>query len=172
MASIRVANVTDAAAIAHVHVASWLTTYEEILPKEYLSSLRESDRVPLWQDWLTRDICAFVAEVGGEIVGFSAGGGIRDPIHDYDSELYTLYLLKEVQGQGVGKALLEAVAKALDQKDFRSMLVWVLEQSPAVRFYEKVGAQLVMRKEIEIGGIRLYESALGWPHLRAGGGTW
>jgi hypothetical protein len=46
------------------------------------------------------------------------------------------------------------------------MLVWVLEQNPAVRFYEKAGAQRLMSKQIEIGGVHLPELALGWPDLR------
>lgn len=112
MASIRVAEVRDAAAIAHVHVQSWMTTYEGIVPVEYLASLNEVDRVSLWQDWLTRDIFVFVAEIEGEAIGFAGGGAIREAVEAYDCELYTLYLLKEAQGRGVGKALLGAVRDA------------------------------------------------------------
>ena len=166
MVSIRIAEVRDATAIAHVHVQSWLTTYEGIVPKEYLASLNEADRVPLWQEWLIRDISIFVAEVEGKIVGFAGGGPIREPLAAYDAELYTIYLLKEVQGRGIGKALLSAVAEALVGRDHTSMLVWVLEQNPGVRFYVKMGAQRLMSKQIEIGGISLTELALVWPDLR------
>jgi GNAT superfamily N-acetyltransferase len=166
MASIRVAEVRDAASIAHVHVQSWLTTYEGIVPKEYLDSLNEAERVPLWQEWLTREISVFVAEVEGKVVGFAGGGPIREPLAAYDAELYTIYLLEDVQGRGLGKGLLGAVAEALVRKDHASMLVWVLEQNPAVRFYEKNGAEYLMSKQIEIGGISLTERALGWPNLR------
>ena len=166
MNSIRLAEVRDAAAIAHVHVQSWLTTYKGLVPEEYLASLTEAERVPLWQEWLTRDISVFVAEVAGKIVGFAGGGPIREPLAAYDAELYTIYLLEEVQGRGIGKDLLSAVAEALVGKDHTSMLVWVLEQNPAVRFYEKTGAEHLMSKQIEIGGISLTELALGWPDLR------
>ena len=130
MPLIRVAEVQDAAAIAHVHVQSWLTTYKGIVPDEYLATLNEAERVPLWQDWLTRDISVLVAENEGKVVGFAGGGAIREPFRPYDSELYTLYLLEEAQGRGLGRALLAAIAKALVQKHYRSMLVWVLEQNP------------------------------------------
>ena len=172
MVSIRVAEVRDAAVIAHVHVRSWLTTYEGIVPKEYLASLNETERVPLWQDGLTRDISVFVAEIEGEVVGFASGGAIREPVHAYDSELYTLYLLKEAQGRGIGRTLLGAVFKVLVQKGFKSMLVWVLEQNPAVRFYERTGAQYITSKQIEIGGVQLPEAALGWPDLVTASGSW
>jgi L-amino acid N-acyltransferase YncA len=165
MISIRVAEVRDATAIAHVHVQSWLTTYKGIVPEEYLASLNEAERVPLWQDWLTREIGIFVAEIEGKIIGFAGGGAIREPLNAYDSELYTLYLLKEAQGRGIGKALLEAVISDLVQKGYKSMLVWVLEQNPAIRFYEKTSAQYITSKQIEIGSVQLPEAALGWPDL-------
>ena len=166
MASIRIAEVRDAAVIAHVHVQSWLAAYEGIVPKEYLASLNEAEWVPLWQDWLNRDISIVVVETNGEVVGFAGGGAIRESFSTYDSELYTLYLLKAVQGRGLGKALLCAIVKALIQKDHKSMIVWVLAQNPAVQFYEKAGAQYITRKQIEIGGIQLSESAFGWPDLK------
>lgn len=136
-------------------------------PKGVPATLNEAERVPLWQDWLTRDISVFVAEVEGEVVGFAGGGAIREAIHAYDSELYTLYLLKNDQGRGIGKALLHAVSKALVEKGHRSTLVWVREQNPAVRFYEKAGAQYLTSKQIEIGGVQLAEFALGWPDMGA-----
>ena len=166
MASIRVAELRDAAAIAHVHVQSWLTTYEGIVPTEYLASLNEAERVPLWQDWLTRDIIVLVAEIGDKVVGFAGGGAIREPLENYDAELYTLYLLQEAQGRGVGKVLLNAVLQALVERGYESTLVWVLERNTAVHFYLKAGAQKVTSKEIGIGGVQLSEVALGWPHMK------
>jgi GNAT superfamily N-acetyltransferase len=166
MALIRLAEMRDAAAISHVHVQSWLTTYRGLVPESFLASLNETERVPLWQDWLTRDISVFAAELEGEVVGFAGAGAIREPFAGYCAELYTIYLLKEAQGRGIGKALLGAVANALLRKAHSSMLVWVLEQNPAVRFYQKAGAQRLTSKQIEIGGVFLSELAMGWPDLR------
>lgn len=167
MTSIRVAEVRDAAAIAHVHVQSWLTTYKDILAESYLATLNETERVPLWGDWLARDILVFVAEVDGEVVGFAGGGAIREPLQPYDSELYTLYLLQEAQGRGIGKDLLRTLMRTLVQRSYRGMLVWVLESNPAVQFYLKAGAGHITSKPIEIGGVQLSELALGWPDLRS-----
>ena len=167
MASIRIAQLADAAAIAHVHVDSWLTTYAGIVPKTFLDSLNEAERVPLWTEQLMRDVSIFVAEIEGEVVGFACGGFLREPLGIYDSELYALYLLKEAQGRGLGAALLGAVAEALLQKGHRSMLVWVLEQNPALHFYKRKGGRYLKSKQIEIGGVPLPEAAFGWPDLRA-----
>jgi ribosomal protein S18 acetylase RimI-like enzyme len=162
---VRAAEVRDAAAIAHVHVQSWLTTYDGIVPESYLSTLNETERVPLWADWLSRGISVFVAEENHKVVGFAGAGPIREPLQDFHSELYTLYLLKEAQGHGIGRALLHEVAQALMQTGQHKMLVWVLKQNPAVGFYQRSGAQIITVKEVEIGGVQLPELALGWPDL-------
>jgi len=56
MMSVRKANVRDASAIAHVHFQSWKTTHAGMVPDEYLASLNEVERVPVWREWLSRDI--------------------------------------------------------------------------------------------------------------------
>ncbi len=60
----------DAVAIAHVHVESWRTTYQGIVPDEYLAGLDETLRVQLWSEWLSGDTVVLVAEHAG------VGGGI------------------------------------------------------------------------------------------------
>ena len=166
MLTIRPANTSDAAHIAHVHVASWQTTYAGIVPGEYLAALDETEREVDWKDWLARDILAYAAELDGKIVGFISGGAIREPIEDYDAELYALYLLKSAQGQGIGTRLLQQLAIALLRTGRRSMMVWVLEQNPATHFYARTGASSLTSKNIEIGGATLVEIAYGWPDVR------
>jgi L-amino acid N-acyltransferase YncA len=166
MALIRNAEVKDAAAISHVHVQSWITTYAGLVPAEYLASLNEAERIPLWQEWLQRDISVYVAEVEGIVVGFASGGPLREPLGDYQAEMYAIYLLQAEQGKGIGRELVGVLATSLLAKDFTNMLVWVLEQNPAVRFYEKAGAQRLESKQIEIGGASLCEVALGWSDLK------
>jgi GNAT superfamily N-acetyltransferase len=165
MVSIRRASGQDAGAIAHVHVQSWRTTYAGIVPEEYLAGLKESERTPLWQDWLSRDTPVFVAEKDGEVVGFASGGKLREPLEDYDAELFAIYLLERAQRQGIGTALLRCVAEWLRTQGFKSMAVWVLADNLSVGFYEESGAQRISSKEIEIGGVVLAELALGWPQL-------
>ena len=166
MVSIRDANVEDAAAIAHVHVQGWLTTYAGIVPADYLASLSEAERTASWQEWLKRDICTFVAEAEGSVIGFASGGPLREPLGDYGAELYAIYLLKTEQRKAIGRRLVSAVASSLLVEGFSSMLVWVLEQNPAVLFYERLGAQRVGVKAVEIGGASLCEIAFGWSELK------
>ncbi len=167
MISIRTATENDAAAIAHVHVQSWRTTYAGIVPEEYLAALNEAERVPLWRDWLSRDIRAYIADLDGQIVGFISGGAIREPVQTYDAELYAIYLLEQAQRQGIGTALLKELAESLLGQGFTSMIVWVLEKNPSKHFYMRSGAQIVATKDIQIGGVTLSEISYGWPDLQA-----
>jgi GNAT superfamily N-acetyltransferase len=165
MVLVRAATQRDASAIAHVHVQSWLTTYAGIVPEDYLASLDEAERVLLWQDWLTRDIQVYVAELDGDVVGFISGGQIREPLQGCDAELFAIYLVHQAQGRGLGTTLLRKLAESLRAKGFKGMTVWVLERNPAKHFYERLGAALVTTKEIEIGGALLQEVAFAWPDL-------
>ncbi|MGD0097665.1 MAG: GNAT family N-acetyltransferase [Terracidiphilus sp.] len=166
MVAIRDADVQDAAAIAHVHVQSWLTTYAGIVPAEYLASLNEAERTLSWRERLGCAVDVFVAEVDGPVIGFASGGPLREPLGNNEAELYAIYLLEAAQGKGTGRRLVSRVAASLLAKGFTSMIVWVLEQNPAVLFYERLGAQRVASKQVEIGGASLREIALGWRDLK------
>jgi L-amino acid N-acyltransferase YncA len=164
--SIRQAKIEDAAAIAHVHVESWKTTYAGIVSDTFLSSLDEEERMRIWQEQiLADDTSIFVVEDETGIFGFATGGKNREELEGYDAELYTIYLLHERQQQGVGRALCLTLASALQAGGFKSMLVWVLERNPSVSFYGRVGAVQIARKVINIGGADLQELAFGWPSL-------
>jgi GNAT superfamily N-acetyltransferase len=164
--TIREGNLQDAAAIAHVHVQSWKSTYPGIVPASYLDALHEAEQTEKWQQWFrTAPMSVFVAEDENGIFGFANGGAIRGQVGEYDAELYAIYLLQSGQRQGAGRSLTQAMAAALHRKGYKRMLVWVLEQNPSARFYQHLGAVPVSRRMIELGGIELAELALGWPVL-------
>jgi L-amino acid N-acyltransferase YncA len=167
MISVRAAMEQDADAISHVHVESWRTTYTGIVADAYLAGLDETKGAALWREWLTRDIQVLVVEVNGEVVGFVSGGSMREPLQDYDAELFAIYLLKSSQRLGIGTALLKTLAESLNAKGFKSMAAWVLEGNSSSHFYERSGAVRLLSKEIEVGGVMLPVVAYGWPDLEA-----
>jgi GNAT superfamily N-acetyltransferase len=72
------------------------------------------------------------------------------------------------QGKGAGRELIRTLASWLNQHDYRKMRLWVLEDNPSCRFYEKLGgARLSGAKTVELGGKTLTEVAYGWPDLSA-----
>lgn len=168
MMVIREASLEDIEGIAKVHVDSWRSTYKGIISDAYLSRLTVEKRKKNWL-WTLNNLNIhekiFVAEDKGEIVGFSNGGKNRTPNTEYDGELYALYILKEYQGKGLGKKLVEEVMDTLRKKNYDSMMVWVLESNPAIGFYRKLGGEEFTRKDIEIGQDVLIEVALGWKNI-------
>jgi L-amino acid N-acyltransferase YncA len=166
-AIIRPARPEDAAGIAAVQVASWRTTYRGIVPDGYLDGMSVEVGTQRWDANLAADgALHFVAEdESGGIIGFVSGGRLREPVGEYDAELWAIYLLEEKQGGGVGRRLVQTLADALLAADYRSMIVWVLQENSAVNFYKRMGAAAVTGKMIEIGGVALPDLALGWKDL-------
>jgi L-amino acid N-acyltransferase YncA len=164
---IRPAVEADAGSIAHVHIASWRSTYSGVVPDEYLAGLDETVRAVNWREWLGLGVPVFVAVQDGLVVGFISGGPIRKSIEDYDAELFTIYLLEQSQRRGIGSALLRRLAESLVAGGFKKLAVWVLEDNQSYSFYERSGARRVSSKEIDIGGAPLPVVAYGWPSIQA-----
>jgi GNAT superfamily N-acetyltransferase len=166
---IREAEITDAAAIAKVHVDSLRMTYISIVPTAYLAGLSHEQREQEWRRTLSkpaeREFVYIAEDTTGNVIGFAWGGAERGGYPVYKGELFAIYLLEEYQRQGVGKHLLSWVAKRFLQQGIQSMLVWVLADNPSRRFYEALGGQLASEQEITIGGLNLLEVAYGWPDI-------
>ncbi len=164
--TIRRGKLEDAGAIARVHVDSWRSTYAEILSATFLASLSTEARTESWQRQIMAGTSViFVAERQGGVVGFAAGGKSRQAITGYDAELYAIYLLREEQVRGIGRALVNALVDSLRDRGFVAMLVLVLEKNPAVSFYAHLGAAEIGRQSIEIGGMAVEELIYAWPSL-------
>ncbi len=163
---VRTAVYSDAAAIARIQVESWRSTYSGIIPDAFLASLNTETQTKMWQQNFSHsDGLIFVAEDNTGIFGFVSGGRIREAVHNYDAELYAIYLFTPRQKQGIGRRLSQTLASALHHQGFQSMLVWVLQQNPSASFYSHLGAIYVSSKSIDLGGASLPELAFGWPSL-------
>ncbi|MEM1311493.1 MAG: GNAT family N-acetyltransferase [Cyanobacteria bacterium P01_H01_bin.153] len=164
---LREANYDDISAIARVHVDAWTTTYRGVFPDAILNNLtyqkRENGWRKIFEGALGADKFTYVSENQlGQIVGFANGGLEREGSSVYQGELCAIYILQAYQRQGRGRQLVQAVAHKLAQMNVHTMLVWVLEDNPACRFYEAIGGQEVSQKDIEMGGITFTEVAYGW----------
>jgi GNAT superfamily N-acetyltransferase len=104
----------------------------------------------------------FVAEVDGTIVGFSNGGLERSGDATYVGEVHSIYLLRAHQGGGLGRELFARAARALHEKGFSGLLVWVLSKNPSRGFYEHLGGEVVRTQPVTIFGAELEEVAYGW----------
>jgi len=167
---IRPAVPSDAEAIAKVHVESWRTAYKGIVADDFLAALSYERRAEGWRSGLTNPTAlsgVSLAETAGQTVGFAAYGRERENDPLYQGELYAIYLLQEWRGQGIGRRLWDAAVADLRRQGINALLLWVLANNPARRFYECLGGQYIREKEIDIGQQRLLEVAYGWPDLSA-----
>ena len=143
---LRRAVIDDAPHIADIHVRSWQGGYRGLLPQSLLDALDPVQRVPRWQatleqaDWPTRG--TLVAENAGELVGFADLRPTRDADQDpaLVGEIASFYVVPEVWGHGVGRALIAASVDSLTTAAFSTATLWVLDTNVrAIRFYEAAG---------------------------------
>jgi GNAT superfamily N-acetyltransferase len=132
-------------------------SYEES-ERNWARALREIEATP------TSKKRIYVAENDtGELIGVAMGGPERTQHPVYTGEVYVLYLLPAYHRQGIGRLLTETVVEWLAQQGMRSLLIRVLKaNSPARRFYEALGGQLVFEEQIEEDGAVLEQVAYGW----------
>jgi len=143
---IRPAQVSDAAALARVHVDSWRAAYGGLVPESSLQAFTYE-----WREERFRESLAAGAEethlvrVEGQVVGFLTLGAARDA--DLDAgrtgEIWGIYLAPEHWRKGIGRRLAEEAERMLRSRGYESAVLWVLEgNGPARRFYEAMGFAL------------------------------
>jgi ribosomal protein S18 acetylase RimI-like enzyme len=80
--------------------------------------------------------------------------------------MYSLYVMPQYQGKGVGKHLLLAVAKGLVKLGLNSMLVRLRSGNPTPRVYIAMGAEDLGLHPVTVGGSSVGEVTYGWQDLR------
>lgn len=165
VASIRLATIADAQAIAEIQICSWQWAYRDLLPQDYLDHMAttlstriearrtELESVPKAQRW-------WIAEYMQQIAGFALSGPSRDPdAVPATAEIYALYLSPEATGKGIGRALFSHAVEDLRQRGYEQATLWVLEgNARARRFYETAGWMPDgMSKIVERPGAVLHE---------------
>lgn len=165
--NIRKAVLSDAKGIAKVHVDSWKTTYKNIVSGQYLNNLTYESRDRLWENNIPNGGVYVAENKEGEIVGFSSGGLERSGnYHGFEGELYAIYILKEYQGNGIGKALVKPIIEEITELGLNSMLVLVLKDNISRLFYESLGGKKIDSVEVEISEKKLTEIVYGWEDIR------
>jgi len=170
----RKATPRDAVAIGGLHVASWRETYAGLLPGELLDALSAEARAAMWSEVLSDPVtyagtAVFVADSAGTIVGFGACGGQRDAVlarRGFHAEVGAFYILRSHQRQGLGRSLMNLMARHLLGHGWTAATLWVLrENGPARQFYEKLGGAIIGEREENQFGVSLSEVAYGWTDL-------
>jgi RimJ/RimL family protein N-acetyltransferase len=139
---IRPATVEDASQIAEVHVASWREAYSDVVAQEGIAELDVAGRTTRWRQLLEdvpRDTSVWVAEEGGQVIGFASLGPSRDEDAERSTyEIYTIYLEPHAWGHGVARELMRTVLGAVPGGS--AVTLWVLAANERARhFYRRNG---------------------------------
>lgn len=138
--TVRKATIDDAEAIGRVHYAAHVETYTGKFPDGVIESWTVQQRAEMWARVISGNTGeVWVAETPGgdsaaELAGFATVGPTRDDEPPRETELWSIYLLVDYQGSGLGQALLDV---ALGD---RPASLWVLDDNPRARsFYRRNG---------------------------------
>ncbi|MFZ6768975.1 GNAT family N-acetyltransferase [Undibacterium sp. Di26W] len=170
--SLRRATVDDAEAIAAVRVESWKATYRGMIPDSFLDAMRVEDSILQWRQILQAmseaadRICVYVAESEGQLIGFASGMMLPEPKLGMQSELTAIYLRPAWQRAGIGRRMVQKVARTLQAQGTESLLVWAISDNAIARnFYEELGGVLLIEQAFSWDGMDLMEAGYGWRDL-------
>lgn len=143
--AIRDARASDAAELARLHVAVWRETYRELAPAQAFAALDEARRLAFWQDKFTdpapRQI-ALLAEIDGQLVGFTLASESNNPQFGGMAEIKLLYVDSQYARQGIGRYLLAEITQRLQKHGFTGVGLGVVAgNTPAINFYTALGGK-------------------------------
>jgi ribosomal protein S18 acetylase RimI-like enzyme len=160
--NIRRAVVSDARAVADVHVRTWRSAYRGIVPDAYLDALSVDQRENAWHESITRGSPElWVADSQSVVTGWVAFGPSRDAdAAPSVGEVEAIYVSPHQWSMGIGSNLWYTARARLRERKFAAVTLWVLEENQrALGFYRRFGFRpdLSSRKEINIGCKNLWE---------------
>ncbi|GAA4436297.1 GNAT family N-acetyltransferase [Phytohabitans houttuyneae] len=138
--TIRSAGERDLTAVGTLHYRSRAAAYSGFLPAEALEAVPASSMADYWVErWrYERDNHQLtVATEEGEVVGFTYLGPDEEPDTGI---LHAIHVSPDVQGRGVGGALMADALEKLAAGGWRRAVLWVLADNAHARgFYERGG---------------------------------
>lgn len=165
---IRRAVATDREAIREVARETWHDTYDELeaatvdrVVEEWYADDELEAAIGGWEADADVELeleglesALFVAEVDGELVGFTHG-----IVTDEGGDVLRMYVHPDHQGAGVGTALHDRLVEALEAFDVDRLRALDLASNEASRrFYEGVGFERTAVSTVEIDGERYAEA--------------
>ena len=157
----------DAATVALLHATSWRSAYRGMLTDAFLDHGVLADRQAVWHERLVtqpaKQAFGIVAEdAAGQLIGFAYVLPGHDPV--WGTLVDNLHVRPDAKGGGIGRRLLQAVARALGPAHTQPLFLWVLDANePAKRFYARMGAEFAEQGIAPpFGGVSLPEWRCVW----------
>jgi len=175
--TIQTATPQDASPIAHIQIAGWRASYQNIIPEPHLKNLSVSDKTAFWQRILIDPVEAeniLVARrrqddtspsdqntAPAQILGFVTFGSADESPGSTGSdarkgELRAIYVDLQHLSEGVGRCLWAAAQKKLVELGYSEVVVWVFAgNGRAERFYHKAGFTDSQTGQTTVGGVKV-----------------
>ena len=134
--SLRKARLSDTQEIASIHVNSWKSAFEGLMPERYINSYTLEDRNSEWLKVLkSGSESVIIAENKSRLVGFISYSESEDSL-----DLNKLYLCPSIYGKGVGYLLMKQMESEAKTAGIKLISLYVLDNNQsAINFYSKQG---------------------------------
>ena len=138
----------DLPTIQHIANVTWGPTYTHIIGQDQVDYMLEKMyNTGVLLEQLAQGHKFLIAEQGSKNVGFASYS--RDEGNAF--HMHKLYVLPEVQGQGVGKFLMNEVVNKVRMEGGKYLRLNVNRNNKAKGFYESAGFKIKESVDIEIG---------------------
>ena len=130
--------------------AIWPQTYSDILSAEQIAYMMELFYSPssLQEQMTSKQHQFVILEYQGKPTGFAS----YSPTSEHDvHKLQKIYVLTNIQGKGLGKALINFVIDELKLLHATALELNVNRNNKARWFYEKLGFEVIREEDIDIG---------------------
>lgn len=143
---IRTAEPQDAEVISHINVEAWTENYKFMhnLVLALLDPIKMSIARKKAYEQRNPNHINLVTEIEGKVVGFCEAGPLKIDCPKSQTEIYTLYIDKAHQKQGLGRALITHLQGLLPKEETKPIAVGAFtEHKHACNYYTKLGGEYI-----------------------------
>jgi GNAT superfamily N-acetyltransferase len=172
---IRPAVLDDALEIAEIHYLGWKSAYAGVVSDEQIAAKQPEKRLDYWKHKMQDGqnlVLVGQDEADGPILGFIYGGPVLDheitreiegqsKLKDFDCEINIVHCRHAMQGKGLGRALIAAIAHHWQVGGRRALMLWAFRDNDYRKIYDKLGGQ-VFAEGVDDGAP---DVAYGWHDL-------
>lgn len=170
MIEYRLAQASDADAIATLHAESWRDNYRGAFLDSFLDGDLHSERLAVWRERLEHAPENQFVQLGiasGKVAAFICAYAGHHP--RWGSLIDNLHVARSFKGSGIGRRLMMHAAAWLHGRNSElGVYLLVLESNTAARrFYERLGGTVDGVSVETLGGTALRSFRYAWPSAAA-----
>ena len=172
---IRPAVLDDALEIAEIHFLGWKQAYAGVVDERQIAAKQPEKRLDYWRHKITDPenlVLVGSAETEEPLLGFIYGGPVlphtitreipdQPKLQDFDCEINIVHCRHAVQGKGLGRALIAAIAHHWQVGGKQALMLWAFRDNAYRRVYDKLGGT-VFAEGVDEGAP---DVAYGWRDL-------